>query len=101
MSETTLAPVTFVRDVVGDPYLPHTSNKLWVTQDNRHVVTSYLPRVGVYNAETLGLYADEQAYPDLSAMSSYIYDGGADPWVEAPEPAHEAVLAILGYKVAE
>jgi hypothetical protein len=102
-TETTLVPVTFVRDVV-EPYKSHTENKLWRAEDGSLVVTSYVPPQDERAGETLAAPAREDGSPDFHE----IYGQGPlgeyfakDRWVFGEEPQHTEALATMGYVPAE
>jgi hypothetical protein len=102
-TETTLVPVTFVRDV-GEPFKSYTQNKLWRSEDGSLVVTSYVPPQDEEPGETMVMPACEDGSPDLHTVFK---DGpfgeyfDEDRWVFGEEPQHTEALATMGYVPAE
>lgn len=101
-TETTLMPVTFVRDLPADNdvFTAGTVNKLWQTEDGDYITTSWASaeHEDHIDAETMAYVSEEDGEPS----NPMVYFGdfpGVSATVEDQQEQHEAALNKLGYEV--
>jgi hypothetical protein len=108
-TETTLSPVTFVRDIEpGEVFNQGTHNKLYQREDGSFITTSWceltpehyeefnLPED--YQNETTAYVSDDEGRP-INPMVYYFDMPGDSASVRVE--SHEEALAAFGYKVVE